>query len=231
MPYQAPVCLVPYRSFLLSKLLLGVLLIVALSSVPTASAEVPSGQTSRQWHERASVGLLAGLLQPLATDGYNIQLDARYRRFVFDYSHGWSLDLPVVGEAERQGLGIHLPYSTGMGLGYKLTKAWDLRFEPKLHKFEIHQDGRDVARYRTVTLGAGAYYTYRPFEHSHNAARGITMAASVRYWRNVWSELGSDGVAYVSSKTGAQEVHETSNIGIANTPWILNVSVGYVFDL
>ena len=192
---------------------------------------------SLDWNatKETEIGVVAGLMQPLAIDGGNLQLEATVGRFVFDYSHGWSLDLPAVGDVEDQKLALHLPYSTGFGVGYQLTEALDLRFEPKLHGFEVLYDdgpqaGSEVASYRTVTLGFGAYYKWHPFSQSDGAARGITVAPSVRAWPNVWSSLDDDRIAYESSITGQSEVHEASNIGLGNSPFIVNVSVGYLFS-
>jgi hypothetical protein len=52
----------------------------------------------------------------------------------------------------------------------------------------------------------------------------------VRYWPNVASTLDDDEVAYMNQTTGATETHQAANIGIANTPIIVNLSVGYVFQ-
>lgn len=214
------------------RILITIVTLASLSSTAAAQSEA-SIHEPRSWDKGAAIGILAGMLQPIATDGWNLQLEARYGRFVFDYSHGWSLDIPVVGDAKEQKLALHLPYSTGMGFGYKLSESLDLRFEPKLHRFEVgyEDEGSTLVSYRTVTLGAGAYYSYKPFRNRTDASRGITLTASVRYWQNVWSSLDDGGFAYENMRTGASEVHETSNIGIANTPVIVNLSVGYVFQL
>ncbi len=182
------------------------------------------------------VGLMAGLLQPIGAKGGNLQLEATMGRFVFDYSHGWSLDPPVTGDVKDQKLTLHLPYTTGFGIGYRLTKALDLRFEPKLHKFQVqYEEGSDAGNainsYRTVTLGLGAYYKWSPFAGSTGVARGLTVAPSIRWWPNVWSSLDNDRFTYLSSITGQREVHEASNIGLGNTAFIVNVSVGYAFSL
>ena len=196
-----------------------------------------SDAQSLEWNtNEKGIGLLAGLAQPIAVDGGNLQLEATAGRFVFDYSHGWSLDLPAVGDVKDQELTLHLPYSTGFGVGYQLTETLDLRFEPKLHNFEVRYDegssaGTEIDSYRTITLGFGAYYKWHPFAGSEGAARGLTIAPSFRVWPNVWSSLDDDRFVYQSEITGQQEVHEASNIGFGNTPFIFNVSVGYVFSL
>lgn len=181
------------------------------------------------------VGVFAGLSQPLVLGGGNLQFELIYGRFVFDYSHGFSLELPASGAAAEQGLAIHLPFSTGLGLGYRFTRSFDLRFEPKWHQFSIRQGGdpsaQQVARYQTVTLGVGAYYSYRPFRESTGFSRGFTLQGSIRAWPNVWSSLANGEVGYENTTTGRRERHEVANIGIANTPMLVNLGIGYHFGL
>lgn len=186
--------------------------------------------------EKMKIGILSGLLQPIAVKGGNLQFEATLGRFVFDYSHGWSLDPPSTGDLKDQQLSLHLPYSTGLGVGYRITDALDLRLEPKLHKFEVRYDGgpqvgRQVVSYRTITLGLGAYYKWHPFRRSSGPAKGITIAPSFRWWPNAWSSLDADRHTYESAITGQQEIHKAADIGIANTSFIINISMGYEFAL
>lgn len=196
----------------------------------------PEPERHRRVEDSREIGVLAGLLQPIFTQGGNVQLEAAYGRAVFDYSHGFLLDLPPVGAAKSQGLDLHVPYTTGFGVGYRFTEDFDVRFEPKLHKFEVSygegpERGERVATYHTITLGLGAYYRWRPFRKLGGAAKGITIAPSFRIWPNVWSSLDGNKVVYQSSVTGQEQTHRASNIGLGNTPFIANISVGYVFSL
>ncbi len=208
-----------------------------VQATPSAGASVvedpPEPKAAKTIEQTRQIGLLAGLLQPIVIHGGNLQLEAAFGRLAFDYSHGWSLDIPTAGDAGAQKLSLHLPYSTGFGVGYRLTDSFDVRFEPKIHLFEVgYEDGgpKDaVASYRTVTLGVGAYYKYRPFKSG--PLGGLTIAPSARFWPNVWSSLEGGKVTYANSRTGRSEVHEASNIGIGNSPFLVNVSVGYVFSL
>jgi hypothetical protein len=194
--------------------------------------------------EALSVTVNAGLIQPLVLGGANAEVDVRYGHFVASYSHGWSLDLKgaaVVGDMKAQQVSLHLPYSTGFGLGVThwvsaLSSFFDLRFEGKIHRFEASYaslDGRsktEIARYSTYTLGAGAYWTYLPFAARSDAIRGLNLSTSLRFWPKVASTLEHDAVSYRNATTGKDETHQAANIGIANTPLIVNVSVGYVFQ-
>lgn len=180
--------------------------------------------------------IMAGLIQPIALDGGNIELNYFGKRTVFDFSHGFSLDPPVVGVVKDQGIVWHLPYSTGFGIGYRLTKALDVRFEPKLHSWEAYNKGEaqteatKIKDFRTVTMGIGIYYRYFPFKNSQSKfLNGIVTASSVRWWQNVSSTLSNDEFTYMNKTTGKMEKLEAPNVGLAATPIIINIGIGYSF--
>ncbi len=203
--------------------------IYAQSLQTPRSPSTPSGE----------VALLAGLIQPTMLQGGNVEVDFYTRKMVFNYSHGFSLDLDskhgtTVGDAKSQGLALHLPYSTGFGVGYRVKRYFDVRLEPKIHRFQVYYDGSDrrnaaneVADYRTVTIGLGAYFRWKPFEKKHNALKGIFTSTSIRYWQNVWSSLDGNQVTYMNRTTDQPETHQAANIGIANTPFLFNIGLGY----
>lgn len=216
-------------------LLIATLSATFAASLPLSANAQPTEQTVE---ERRVITLtpLAGTVQPLLLSGWNVELDARIGSVVVGYSHGWSLEIPTTGAAKDQELRIDVPYSTGFGVGYEHASGLSFRLEPKLHRFEISDSGgsgaaQKIADYRTVTLGLGLYYGWRPFSARSDWTKGLTLSASVRYWPNVWSSLDGDEIRYQSATTGQEEVHRTANIGVANTPWVGNLSLGYAFDL
>ena len=158
---------------------------------------------------------------------------------VFNYSHGFSLDLTgqnntTVGNIEAQSLAIHFPFTTGFGIGYRLNKYFDVRLESKFHRFEIYYDGTDrtvidnqVTEYTTATLGIGAYFRWKPYENQANFLKGLFTSTSIRLWPRVYSSLEGGEISYFNRVTEQQEIHETANIGIANTIVIFNISIGY----
>ena len=209
---------------------LPVLIALQAFAVPVLAEE----EESRKHDLEAA--LVFGLVQPVVLSGGNVELDTRVDHFVLSYSHGWSLNISgssVVGDAQEQHLAYYLPYSTGLGIGYQITKNFDVRVEPKLHRFDVRVDdpalGMDLVSYRTLTIGAGAYYKVRPFARRDDFLRGFVASTSVRFWPRVWSSLEDDRFEYDNPVTGRREVHRAANIGVANTPLILNVSVGYAF--
>ncbi len=213
-------------------------LIALVAGAPAARAE-----ESFRW-DQPSLTANVGLIQPLLLGGANFELDFRYSHFVVSYSHGWSLDLDgdrVVGEMSRQRLALHLPYSTGLGLGPSiyvgvLNSFFDVRLEAKIHRFEVSYasvDGAghtEIACYTTFTLGAGVYWTYLPFAARGDVLRGVGIATSVRFWPKVGSTLPGDELEYDNRSTGQTERHRAANIGIADTPLVVNISIGYLFQ-
>lgn len=183
--------------------------------------------------------LLAGTIQPMLLQGGNVEVDFYMPKMVFNYSHGFSLDMEnstgtTVGEAKRQSVAYHLPYSTGFGIGYRLNKYFDIRLEPKMHKFEAYYDGtarsesvNQVVNYRTATLGFGVYFRWKPFEKQDNFLKGIFTSTSARYWQNVWSSLEDNKHHYFNKVTNQNETLKAANIGIANSPFLFNIALGY----
>lgn len=218
---------------------------VFLFSVAIASNVYSQNVEWRNFNtKKHSVAFNLGLIQPLLLKGANIEVDYRYSHLVVSYSHGWALDLSgntITGDMKRQNISIHIPYSTGIGIGgsYNVTKAnliFDARFEPKFHKYEVvygsdinNTETNKITTYNTFTLGGGLYVTYLPFAKMDNLAKGLNVSMSFRYWTNVYSSLKGNEITYFNKYTNQNETHKTVNIGIANTPFIFNISVGYVF--
>lgn len=185
------------------------------------------------------VNVVFGLNQLLAK-GFNVEGNVFYKRLALDYSHGVSLDFTgsaLTGAVKDQKLAVHLPYTTGFGVGYRFNKAFNIRVEPKWHRFEIYYDGdgqntnNRITAYTTFTLGLGAYYNWQPFANSKGIAKGFVVVPSVRFWPKLSSTLKDDQFIYQNKVTGKQEVHKSMEVGFGNTPWVLNISVGYSFGL
>ena len=213
--------------------------IILITAMLISAASINAQTSPEKPKKTKEVVFLAGTIQPLLLQGGNFEVDFYTPKMVFNYSHGFSLELEssagtTVGEAKEQSVAYHLPYSTGFGVGYRLNKYFDIRFEPKLHKFEAYYDGTDrkesinqIVDYNTVTLGVGAYFRWKPFEKQNNFLKGIFTSTSIRYWQNVWSSLDNNEYKYFNTITNQNETLKASNIGIANTPFLFNVALGY----
>lgn len=184
------------------------------------------------------VNVLFGLNQPLLS-GFNVEGNLFYKRLALDYSHGVSLNLdnafldPV---NQAQGLDVHIPWTTGFGVGYRFNEWFNLRAEPKWHKFELYHQGEAqtadnlIGAYTTFTMGIGAYANLQPFKRQDNFLKGIMIAPSIRWWPRVRSSLENDQLNFFSKAAGQNVTHEAMEVGINNSPLIVNVSIGYSFD-
>ena len=176
-------------------------------------------------------------LSQLTLNGFNIEGNLFLNRLALDYSHGVSLNLDnnflEEGNDKTQGLDIHIPWTTGFGVGYRFNNWLNLRLEPKWHQFELYYDGAEqssgnlIGDYTTFTLGLGAYANLKPFKNQDNFLKGIMIVPKVRFWPKVSSSLENDQLSYFNDLTEQQEIHEAREIGIGNTPFFFNMSVGY----
>jgi hypothetical protein len=188
--------------------------------------------------QNRELSLVFGLNQPIVTHGFNFELNYWMKNFVIDYSHGFGLELKgglVSEEAKLQHLNFNISHSVGIGFGYRFTKNLNLRLEPKIHRWDVYYDDQfkikaaKITSYTTYTLGLGGYYRWTPFDKKDNILKGITIVPSVRWWPNVASTLDNNELHYYNSRTGKNEIHHANNIGISNSPYFLNISVGYTF--
>ena len=203
-----------------------------LVSVLTLNAQ----QASRS----PEVSLVFGLNQPIVTQGFNVEVNYWMKKFVIDYSHGFGLkfrDNLVTQEARDQKIAFNITHSLGIGFGYRFTERFNLRVEPKLHVWEVYYDDAfktsqgKITTYNTFTLGLGAYYRWTPFEKHDNVLKGLTIVPSARWWPNVASSLKNDEYEYLNSRTQQMETHRANNIGVSNTAFFVNVSIGYTIGV
>lgn len=179
--------------------------------------------------------LLFGINQ-LLLDGFNIEGNLFYQRWVIDYSHGVSLnfDNAILDDINQaQNLDVHVSWTTGFGVGYRFNDWLNLRAEPKWHRFELYNMGEAqtatnrIASYTTFTMGVGAYANLLPFKKQDNFLKGIMIAPSIRWWPRVSSSLEDNQLTYFNESLDQTVTHEAMEVGINNTPLILNISVGY----
>lgn len=214
--------------------LLSTTLLVCLL-LTSASAQ----EASRRIFPYSNRLTLGGGVSQLLLGGFNVQIDYTTPRLVFDYSHGFNVTLSGQAAslvAQDQQLAERLTSTLGIGIGYRLTPFLDLRFEPKLHYYDVYYDAQpkiaanQITSYRTVTLGVGAYYRYYPFRKKNNGLSGILLMPSVRYWPNVWSSLENDSFRYANRVTQKTETYRAASQGFPGTNGLLaNVTVAYTF--
>ncbi|MFM7152883.1 MAG: hypothetical protein ACKOZV_02015 [Bacteroidota bacterium] len=209
------------------------ILIIFLSSVALQS-------NAQDWKTEKKVNVVFGLIQPIFAKGFNIEGNYIHNRLIFDYSHGVSLDLSgttVTPEMREQGLAVHMPYTTGFGIGYRLKEWINVRIEPKWHRFEFYYydetqiTSSQITAYNTMSIGIGVYGHYQPFKNNNSFLKGIMLSPSIRFWPTISSTLESDGFTYLNKNTVKNEVIKTLDVGPGFKPFIYNISIGYSFGL
>jgi hypothetical protein len=221
------------RSSLISALAALFLLVAGFA----ASAQ--DRKADQDWKTEKRINILFGLSQPLLAHGFNIEANYIHDRLIIDYSHGVSLDFSgnaVPDALRRQGVAVHMPWTTGIGIGYRLTEWLNVRVEPKWHRFEFHYadeqkySSNEILGYNSFTLGLGVYGSWRPFKKKTGVLSGLFIAPSVRYWPTVSSTLKGNSFVYFNRFTGANEEIKTYGPGIGLGSVIVNLSVGYSFS-
>ncbi|MBU3659020.1 MAG: hypothetical protein FGM14_04070 [Flavobacteriales bacterium] len=214
------------------KIILGSLLILVVTA--------PLHAQSQDWKTEKKVNVVFGLIQPIFAKGFNIEGNYIHNRLIFDYSHGASLDLSgqsVTAEMREEGLAVHMPYTTGFGVGYRLKEWINVRIEPKWHRFEFYYDdepqnsANQITSYNTMSLGVGIYGHYQPFKNKTTFLKGIMIAPSIRFWPTISSTLKDNSFTYLNKNTGTNEEIKTLDVGPGFTPFIFNVSIGYSFNV
>ena len=209
------------------------MLIIVLSSIALQS-------NAQDWKSEKKVNVVFGLTQPIFAKGFNIEGNFIYKRLIFDYSHGVSLDLvgtTVTPDLREQGLAVHMPYTTGFGIGYRLKEWINVRIEPKWHRFEFYYDdetqnnSNQITAYNTMTIGIGVYGHYQPFKNKASFLKGIMISPSIRFWPTISSTLEGNSHNYLNKNTGKSEEIKTLDVGPGFTPFIYNISIGYSFGL
>ncbi len=208
-------------------------MLIVIASVKSSFAQTTQGNLTP-----LKVNVLFGLTQPLL-GGFNFETNLFYKRLAFDYSHGISLnfDNEILDETNQAlGLAVHVPWTTGFGVGYRFNEWLNIRAEPKWHKFELYYDGDAqntenlIKDYTTFSLGIGAYANLQPFKNQDNFLKGIMFAPSIRWWPKISSSLDNDSFTWDNKRLNESSTHEAMEVGVNNTPLIINVSVGYSFS-
>jgi hypothetical protein len=188
--------------------------------------------------QKYKLAIVFGLNQPIVTNGFNVELNYYTKHMVFDYSHGFNLKIRnklVSEQAKNQHLKFNISHSLGFGIGYRITPELNIRIEPKLHIWEVfyekdsYEKKNRIQKYNTFTLGLGTYYRWLPFKNSDNFAKGISVIPSFRWWPNIQTSLKDDKFEYFNKITSKNKTHVANNIGVANSPFFGNISVGYSF--
>jgi hypothetical protein len=166
-----------------------------------------------------------GLTQPIVLKGFNVAGTYFTKNWTFEYSHGVNLKLEGAVNKDKNTVSTLAKYSTGLGVGYRLTRFFDVRLEAKAHEFTTQLNKNEAITYTNFDLGAGAYYRIYPFKKSTGALKGLHLEPSVRYWQFVKTNMPNEATPF-TTEAGQAAVHKPYNFGL-----FANVSLAYTFGL
>src|SRR5450432_396850 len=188
-----------------------------LLSLLVALFFIASGLSAKaqDWKTAEKFNVLFGLSQPVLCHGFNFEFNYIHKRIIFDFSQGVFLEFKgnaLPNELRNQGVDLHMPWTVGFGVGYRISEWLNLRVEPKWHRFEFYYDNENkyqsnqITSYNTFTLGLGLYGSYQPFKKKENLLKGITIAPSIRYWPTVASTKKNNFTYFNKSTESNQEI-------------------------
>lgn len=201
-------------------------MILLLIVITICASKVFSQKKQLSYSNRLSV--VAGLTQPILLRGANLAANYTTNRWVFEYSHGMSLDYTDVLTSDYKDdvLSVKSPYSTGAGVGYRFFATeivgMDLRAEAKVHGYEVELNDDQSIDYTNFDMGGGIYWQIHPFGRKKDYLQGFVIEPSIRYWANISSSL-DDNFQYTTND-GRLVTHEPYPLNL-----FANVSIGYTF--
>jgi len=171
----------------------------------------------RSYHPQLNVHF--GLIQPILFRGFNIAVDFRIGRWVFEYSHGMGLRYDALPAAMQKpdaeaGMKLSSPWTTGFGIGFNVIDDLFIMVEFKAHRYNASLFGQDKA-YTTISIGPTLGYRFFWW-------KGLNTTLYLRYWPNVWV---SDKIVAFQRGRGTHK-HNPTNLNL-----FLNLSIGWAFDL
>jgi hypothetical protein len=173
-------------------------------------------------HEN-NFGLMTGLAQDLFWQGGNVAVQYLTGRLALEYSHGFDLNLNGEGglalsaTEKSQGLQIRVPWTTGFGVGYRLTDSLHVSIEFKLHEFKVTDpESATEITYETFSIGPGAFYDLYLW-------KGLFIQPAIRWWPTIANSLPGGSHTFQESD-GTTKVHDAHDWGV-----FPNASLGWMF--
>jgi hypothetical protein len=168
---------------------------------------------------------MLGLQQWLLMGGANVAVQYKTGRWAFEYSHGQALRLNrfpgrlALTSGERNaGLQIDVPWTTGGGVGLRLTRNLHALIEVKAHRFEISGPDRNQRlSYTTFSIGPGLFYDLHLW-------RGLFLQPAVRWWPNVADTLDEGQAPAFTAADGTRYQPAARSFG-----FFVNASLGWNF--
>jgi hypothetical protein len=155
-----------FAAYLKNQVMLQIKLYLTRTTIAIFITAVSLNANGQDWKTEKKINVLFGLSQIFIANGFNVEGNYIHNRVIFDYSHGVSLDFKgslVTDELKKQGVAVHMPWTTGFGIGYRFAEWLNVRVEPKWHRFEFFYENEqqnisnEITSYNTFSLGLGIY--------------------------------------------------------------------------
>jgi len=194
----------------------------AADASAAAASEPPIRPASSNPGRGNAFSVMAGCNQ-LFLGGVNLAVQYTTKDFAFEYSHGAHLllnrldSIDLNPDEKRAGLKVNVPWTTGFGIGYRLTEALHVSVEFKAHRFdETDPNGGARVSYTTISIGPGIFYDWHFW-------RGAFIQPALRWWPTVYSTLPGNEHTFVQANG--------STVTVRSHDWGVfpNVSVGWTF--
>jgi hypothetical protein len=189
---------------------------LALAVSAAAQAQAGAGLQER-------FSAMTGLAQWTLFRGGNVAFEYRRGRLAFEVSHGQGLDLnqaggfALTGEERDAGARVRVPWTTGFGVGVRLTENLHVLLELKAHRYNVSGRDRNAeVTYTTYSIGPGVFYTFYLY-------KGLFLQPNLRFWPNVASSLPDGGAALVQPG-GTTYLHKAHSFGL-----FANMNLGWSF--
>ena len=195
----------------------GIFIYILVAIVCSSTVKSQSLDSVGEMGNSHEFTILSGLIQPLLFGGGNIAGTYFSNKLTFEYSHGAFLTYPKFLRKDGNLTSLYSKWSTGAGIGYRLSTNRDLRLEVKAHNYEADLINDQEIEYTAYSLGVGIYSRKYLWESNW------LIEYSLRYWPNISSTLPEDQFQY-NDQEGINYVHKAHQLGL-----IFNISVGYTF--
>ena len=170
---------------------------------------------------RNGLSVMAGLTQPMLLGGANIAVQYETNNWVFEYSHGVNLKLhkfkqTMSSSDQDENLVINVPWTTGAGIGYRISDAFHVLIEVKAHKFEVSIPGGGTANYTGFSAGPSVFYT-------KYFGSNFFIQPNVRFWPTVGSSESGNKIQ-VKRADGSTYTHKIHDFSL-----FVNMNLGWTF--
>lgn len=202
--------------------LAGALLLTSTHAIAEAAPEEPISEPAQPGLER-KFSVMAGMTQWLLFRGGNLAVEAKLGRVALEISHGQGLDLNQVpwlalsGDERSHDAHVYVPWTTGFGIGYRITENLHVLVEAKAHRFEVTGSSPAAkASYTTFSVGPSVFYSVYVY-------KGLFLQPNIRFWPNVASTLAGNRVT-LRQTDGSVYEHHAHAFGL-----FANMNLGYSF--